>query len=175
MIDTLGKVFNKTMKVTKVAYKEAVKPESFDKGEDFQNFVKNMFPDYEWAVSSQTHDYNTNKERFIEDSKNPDFLFRHRRSNREIYVECKFKSDTFHDKIEWCSISQLERYKRIDNQGHNVYIIIGFRGTARNPELIFRIPLSEIPSKWTGLYLSWVDRYKIDKNHKFTLWEGKLK
>jgi len=166
-------LFQKLVRGTKAFVKEISTPESFVSGKGFEDHVDMMFPKNEWKLIKKTHDYQSNIERFEDKSKEPDFLFQHIRSKRFVNIECKFRSRPFKDKIEWCKYYQFKRYKEIDNKYRNVYIILGFGGTATNPREIFRIPMSEI--KYTALYPNSIRKYKVRNNHRFKLVFGKLK
>jgi len=167
-------LLDKAFKVGKAAFDEAIKPESFDKGDDFEKYVNNkMFPVSDWKLIKKTQGYSSNKERFEDKSKEPDFQFQHIKSKKFVNVECKFRSSPFKGKIEWCKYYQLKRYKEIDNKYHNVYIVLGMGGFAKNPNKIYMFPVSEV--KYSALYSNVVQKYEVSKNHKFKLEYGKLK
>lgn len=80
-------------RVLKAAWAEMNKPETYVKGDEFEQYVrKHLFTKEEYDLVHQTHDYKTNKNDFVETSKEPDFKFRSRRSGREFLVEVKYRS-----------------------------------------------------------------------------------
>ena len=57
------------------------------KGQRFEEYVEALFDENEFAISERTHSHRTNEERYVESSLNPDFVFKHKRSNDLIAVE----------------------------------------------------------------------------------------
>jgi len=81
------------MRIVKAVRAEMNKPESYVKGEEFEQYVRRyLFPKERYDPVHQTHDHNANKNDFVEASKEPDFKFRSRRSGREFLVEVKYRS-----------------------------------------------------------------------------------
>jgi len=63
--------------VTKLVWDEISKPESFRKGEEFEDYIrKHLFTKDKFTILQRTHDYATNKNDYIENTKEPDFKFR---------------------------------------------------------------------------------------------------
>jgi len=80
-------------RVLKAAWTEMNKPETYVTGDEFEQYVrKYLFPKERYDLVHQTHGYKTNREDFVETSKEPDFRFRSRRSGREFLVEVKYRS-----------------------------------------------------------------------------------
>lgn len=53
----------------KAVWNEVNKPETFVKGDEFEEFVrKNIFPTNEYELLAKTHDYTSNKKDFIQSS-----------------------------------------------------------------------------------------------------------
>ena len=151
---------------------EATTPESFKKGEAFENFVREkLFISTYYDLVAKTHNYRDNKADFVEVSMQPDYLFRDKRTKREFYVEVKFRSGFYRDKIEWCkSREQLKRYQ-IVNKSKPVFLALGIGGEPNNPEYICIIPMEDI--KYTGLFESFLNNYVVMKNTPVsskTLW-----
>lgn len=77
----------------KAAWAEMTKPETYVAGDEFQQYVrKHLFPKERYDLVHQTHDYEANRNDFVETSKETDFRFRSRRSGREFLVEAKYRS-----------------------------------------------------------------------------------
>lgn len=146
-------------------YKEIAKPTSFLKGEDFENFLrKKIFPRKDYHLLMKTHNFHENKKDFIESTLYPDFLFNEIKTDKEFFVEAKYREKlNFEDKLEWCKPYQFKRYKKY-NDDIPVFIAIGFGGRPANPHRVFIVPLEEI--KYNDLFLSFLDKYerKNDKN-----------
>ena len=80
-------------RVLKAAWAEMNKPETYVTGDQFEQYVrKYLFTREGYNLVHQTHGYRTNRDDFVETSKEPDFRFRSRRSGREFLVEVKYRS-----------------------------------------------------------------------------------
>ncbi len=137
-------------------------PETFRKGEEFEKYVRNnIFTKEHYIIVEKTHQYLQNFEDFIESTRNPDFKLRDKLNNREFYLEAKFRSATYKDKLDWCRSDQLKRYQEF-NKVFPVFIIIGLGGSPANPRFLYLIPLVE--SKYTELYKSALKKFEIPAN-----------
>ena len=147
------------MNAAQKAVDEFNKPESYAKGEAFEDYIcRKIFPDEKYQLLHRTQDYNVNKERFVDDSKQPDLKFRSKINKKEFFVEAKFRSTYNQDCIEWCRFSQLKRYQGIDKQTP-VFIMLGVGEDSTSPNQVFLIPMKEI--KYTKLYKSFLKKYEL--------------
>lgn len=145
------------------AYTDYTKPKSFKKGEKFEDFTRReIFVDKYYELISRTPDFVTNSKDYELSSLDPDFTFRDRVTKKTFYVECKFRSDFFKDKIEWTNPKQLERYRKCHQQ-YPVFVLIGRGDNPSYPEALSLIPLNE--AKYTGLYFSVLKKFGIDPDH----------
>jgi len=152
-------ILNKALKIAKAAIDEAAKPESFDKGEDFENYIqKYLFPKEKYDIVHQTQDYVKNKDRYVETTKLPDFMFKSKDTKKQFYIEAKFRSSYFDDSIEWGKEYQLKRYLEI-NKETPVFIVIGVGGSAGSPKEIFVVPIKHI--KYTKLFKSVLKKFEF--------------
>ena len=136
-------------------------PEGFIKGEAFEKYIRNhLFIKDKFKILHRSHDYATNKNDYIDDSKLPDFKFREKRTGKEFWVEAKYRSTYYEDKVEWCKPFQLKRYKEIDEE-LPVYITLGLGGEPDSPDQVFLIPVKDIQSSYTKLFLSFLKNYKV--------------
>ena len=142
---------------------EATTPESFKKGEKFEHYVREqLFISNYYDLVTKTHSYNDNKGDYIESSKHPDFLFRDKWAKKEFYVEVKYRSGFYNDKVEWCkNFDQLKRYQAI-NRTKPVFLTLGLSGEPSRPEYVFLIPMNDL--KYTGLFKSFLKNYEIPRN-----------
>ncbi len=146
-------------RVAKAAWNEVIKPESFVKGDEFEEYVRSyLFPKDEYNILHRTHDYETNKDDFVEDSKEPDFKFKSIKSGKEFFIEAKYRSNYSDGTVEWCKLYQLKRYRDIDKE-IPIYIVIGLGQDPRDPEKIFLIPMKEI--RYQKLFRSFLKQYQI--------------
>ena len=159
-------IFNKLTSGVKAFSKEVSKPESFEKGEKFESYVRDfIFPLKDYDLVHKTHDFNSNDGDYVESSLKPDFKLRDKRNGQEFYVEVKWRKGTYNrqNKIEWCNKNQLKRYKAVDKNENKVFVVIGFGEKPTKPEEIILFPISSC--NYTGLYDSFLDKYSfyVDK------------
>ena len=82
----IGEVFNK------IDYHTSNDPEIV--GKRFEDHVESLFSKKYFKILEKTHSFKTNAERYVESSKNPDFIFEYSPTKEAFAIECKF------DKIE---------------------------------------------------------------------------
>ena len=153
-------VIKKLKRGIKAFKNELIKPDSFAKGEEFEEYVrKYIFPMSDYDLVQRTHNYNSNNVDFIESCLNPDFKFRDKKNGKEFYVEAKWRSGVYNkeNKIEWCKEKQLKRYKAIDNNENRVFIVLGFGDKPSKPDEIILFPISGC--NFNGLYDSFLNKY----------------
>lgn len=137
---------------------------SFEKGEKFEKYVENeLFNEKEYKLVHRTNNYEQNKSRYSEDTLKPDFKFRCKNTHQEFYVEAKYRSNfNLNDKIEVMSISQLERFKKIQQtENIPIFIAIGYIGNPSEPHNISLIPLSDLI--YLELYSSFLRKFTVNK------------
>ncbi len=104
-------------------------PGSFKIGEAFENYTREeLFPKELFELVHKTAKYTDNKEDFQRETLKPDFLFKDKRTGKEFYVECKFRSKKEEDDNalhEICKDYQIKRYKEL-NKEKPVFIVLGF-------------------------------------------------
>ncbi len=154
-------ILNRLSRVAKAALNEGIKPESFAKGEEFEDYVRQyVFPSERYELIHRTNSYQANKNDYIESTLLPDFRFRCKETGREFFVEAKFRGNAYNDKVEWTYYNQLQRYHQINNQ-LPVFLCLGLYGKPKDPEFLFIIPISKI--RYTGLFFSFLERYEFYK------------
>ncbi len=151
-------VFDKIIRTAEKAIGEWNKPDSHVKGDDFENYVEDyLFFKDNYKLVHRTQDYTANKNRYIEESKEPDYKFKSIKTGKEFCVEAKYRSQ-FSDAVEWCTFPQLKRYQEIDKKTP-VYLALGIGGSAYKPDYVFFIPIKDI--KYTKLFHSFLKRYEV--------------
>jgi len=134
--------------------------QSFKDGQQFEDYIlKYLFPSKYYILVHKTHDHKTNKERFVEDSLLPDFKFRDRLTGKEFYIEAKFRSTDYNNKIIWCNDKQLQRYQSV-NKITPVFLLLGTEGKPGLPDYLSLIPMEQ--AKYTGLFTYYVDKFYIE-------------
>lgn len=152
---------------------EMTKPESFVKGEDFEEFVRNvLFPRVDYTLIHKSHNYYTNNRDYVESSMFPDFRFRDRDNEREFWVEAKWRNGRYNQDrmINWCKQHQLDRYKSIDRNDTKVFIALGLGGTPLRPKRVVLFPVSSC--NFCDLYNSFIKNYSFFINKP--VFSGKL-
>ncbi len=146
----------------KAAWNEVSKPETFVKGDEFEDFIrKQIFPHNDYDLLAKTHDYASNKNDFVQSSTDPDFKFRSRRSGNVFFVEAKYRSAYFDGTIEWCKPYQQTRYEAI-NRVTPVYVVIGVGNLPSSPEHVFLVPVKRI--RYLRLFRSFLREYEVPHN-----------
>lgn len=141
---------------------EVLKPESFTKGEDFEEYVRQyMFPRKNYDILHKSPKFSETSKDFIESSMLPDLKLRDKKSGREFYVECKFRAGylNWEDKIEWCNENQLHRYQTIHRNELPVFVTLGFGDNGSRPKEVCLFSMEK--ANWTGLYESFLDRHSF--------------
>lgn len=151
---------------------EATTPESFKIGEKFENYVReNLFVDSHYDLLERTHDFHANNKDYVLSSMKPDFKFRDKKTKKEFYIEVKFRTSIYQNKIMWCNDKQLFRYKEIHKE-KPVFILLGLGDDPKAPEFISLIPMDH--AKYTGLFPSYAEKFEINRDETITskvLWE----
>ncbi|MDC8003962.1 hypothetical protein POV27_07850 [Aureisphaera galaxeae] len=142
--------------------KEITKPDSFSKGEEFEEYVRKvLFPQARFQLIDKTHGYNTNREDFVESSLKPDFKFRDTKNGQEFYVEAKWRNGSYNrdNKLQWCNKNQLRRYKDIDQYESKVFVVLGLGNSPKRPEEVVLFPMSSC--NFNSLYDSFLSKYSF--------------
>jgi hypothetical protein len=145
-----------------------------EKGKRFEKYVIDKFDPNYFDIVHQTHPWETNKERFILSSLDPDYLLRYKPSGEDFAVECKYRSRLRQDGLlECCRPRQFQHYKEfMQTKEIPVYIVIGLGGDAEDPRELYVIPLRDMqyPALYPSVYLP------FDKNplHNFFWQNSKL-
>jgi hypothetical protein len=141
---------------------------SYSKGERFQDYVENLFPDEEFILKRKTHSSRTLQKRFVENGIYPDLTFEHRETGYIFSIECKWRNRFREkDRIFWAKRKSLNHYREFEKENHEVYVAIGVGGKPENPKILYLIPLMDI----LGCYLekTFLMNYIRPKDHKFVI------
>ena len=154
-------ILNALGKGIKTIVEEIQKPESFSKGEAFEEYLrKHTFPKDRYKLIHRTHNYQSNKEDFADSSLYPDYKFQCIETGKVFFVEAKFREGRYYqNKIEWCKPYQLKRYKQIDLHESPVFLALGIGDAASKPEEIFLIPLKKI--EYCAFFDSFLNKYSF--------------
>jgi len=152
-------------------------------GKRFEDHVQSLFSERYFKIIEKTHSFKTNAERYVESSKNPDFIFEYMPTREKFAVECKFRSQlNKNHQLEWSYPAQLKRYQEFEYQKMiPVFVVIGLELTFESDDdldyedtetYMFNIPLKD--AKYPALYESVFSKYERDFEKPFFWKNGKL-
>ncbi|MEK6824553.1 MAG: hypothetical protein AABY02_01745 [Nanoarchaeota archaeon] len=144
------------------------------RGATFEGYVENLFSHQEWRVA-ESNAYRK-LGRWVESYSNPDFVFIHRKTNKRIAVECKYKLALPKEdgRFFWAYEDQIENYQSFSAKtGTPVFVVIGMDGRPKNPKKIFLAPLSLV--KYPDVKMDYLQKFERDPRKPFSLnGEGNL-
>lgn len=137
------------------------------KGRRFEGYIEDLFrKNKEWKVE-RDNSYRKLSKGWVESYSDPDFVFIHRRTNKKIAVECKYKPKEY-ERIFWAFEDQIEHYQNFsDKEKIPVFIIIGIGGKPKNPKTMFFVPLSLV--KYPEVKMDYLQKFKRDSKKYFSL------
>jgi len=167
--------------IQKIDYHVSNDPEIV--GKRFEDHVEKLFLQNYFRLVEKTHSFKTNKERYVESSKNPDFIFEYLPTKERFAVECKFRTQLNNkNQLEWSYPAQLKRYQDFSRERRMpVFIVIGLElpfEDKDDPEdidyenFMFTIPLEA--AKFPALYESVFTKFERDYNKPFFWKNGRL-
>ncbi len=149
------------------AIKYEISDEPFMVGLRFEDYVSDLFSKKYFSIVEKTHSIETNQERYVESSMNPDFVFRYNPTGELFAVECKYRSNLNNEGLlSWSYPEQMKRYKNFSDQKNiPVFIVIGLGGLDTDPKEMFNIPLEE--AKYPALYPSVFNKFSRQPDKPF--------
>lgn len=166
---TMG-ILNKIAK----AVEALTEDESVEKGNDFEKHVVDLFDQRYFSIVQWTTDINRKHDRFVEADAGPDLMIRYIPTGEIIYVECKFRSGLYEDKLHWSNPEQLKRYQNFARESRSpFFVVIGFGRGPSDPERMFCIPLEE--ARYPALYPSVFEKFERNPEKNFFWKNGFLK
>lgn len=134
-----------------------------EKGNQFENYVANLFKDKKLFKVLEWNQGQTSSEGvYAENDKNPDFKIKQdfKKSGLTYWVECKFRSKT-NDGNFTIADYQLKRYRKIQAESRlKVFVAIGFGGSPSNPEMFYLVPLDSLKS--SIINVNDINQFKIN-------------
>ena len=123
-------------------------PEEVLKGREFEDYVLELFKLHEGNgfVLKEWQGDKTQGDIYPENNRHPDFVFDYQRKG--FAVECKWREKLLPDiEKDLFSTDKMATYQQFSTERNiPVFIVLGVGGEPSNPELLYNIPLSEIPS-----------------------------
>jgi hypothetical protein len=86
-------------------------------------------------------------------------------TNRQFYVEAKFRYSFYEGKITWCNERQQARYQQ-HNKRIPLFLLLGIGEEPASPEVVSLIPLSVVNG--TGLFPSIINKYELGRERPVT-------
>jgi hypothetical protein len=167
--------------IQKIDYHISDDPEI--KGKRFEDHVERLFSREYFSLVEKTHSFKTNKDRYVESSKNPDFIFEYMPTRQQFAVECKFRTQlNKKNQLEWTYPEQLKRYQEF-SRGRRipVFIVIGlelffkdkyYPDRDHSETFMFNLPLEA--AKYPALYESVFAQFERDYDKPF-FWDSKAR
>jgi hypothetical protein len=153
-----------TRKISYPQFKKITKEESFKKGEEFEQYVRDhLFTKEKYVIVERTHNYETNSKDFVESTLKPDFKFRNVGTKSEFYVEAKWRQNLYNNALKWSYEAQLERYKNYSKE-YPFYVVIGLGGTPNKPDNVYLGRIDEIDD--IKIYKDELNQYKYIEQAK---------
>jgi hypothetical protein len=163
-------ILNKIAKVVEILTED----ESVEKGDDFEKYVVDLFDKKYFSIVQWTMDINRKHDRFVEADAGPDLMIRYIPTGEIIYVECKFRSGLYEDKLHWSKPEQLKRYQNFARESrYPFFVVIGFGRAPSYPERMFCIPLEE--ARYPALYPSVFEKFERSPDKNFFWKNGVLR
>lgn len=114
---------------------------------------------------------------FPETNCNPDIIVKVNLHKIDVQfaIECKWRTDFFHDYVRIASDRQLDHYRKFQEERNMpVFFALGIGGTGENPEMIYIFPLNKI--KYPILSKKYICRHqKKDKELYFDIKTQRLR
>lgn len=159
--------FKSLAKAAKFFADDLSTPESFKKGEEFEEFVRNhFFTDDRFKLIHKTQSYSQNSRDYVENSQQPDFKFQCLETKRNFFVEAKYRSEV-NDQglVQYANPGQFERHRKL-NAENPVFVCLGLAGKPNLPEYAFVIPIVRIKSVY--LQEDFLTEFKISTKSPVT-------
>lgn len=137
------------------------------KGRSFEGHVEDIFrKNKEWKVA-RDNSYRKLRKGWVESYGDPDFVFIHRRTNKKIAVECKYKEKEY-ERIFWAYEDQIEKYQNFSvKENTPVFVVIGMGGRPKNPKRMFLVSLPLV--KYPDIKMDYLQKFERDPRKSFSL------
>ena len=138
------------------------------RGVTFERYVENLFSKQEWRIA-ESNAYRK-LGRWVESYSNPDFVFIHRKTNKRVAVECKYKSVSpkEDDRFFWAYEDQIENYQNFSAKNWNSrFCNYRYWWQTKNPKKIFLAPLSLV--KYPDVKMDYLQKFERDPKKTFSL------
>ena len=176
-VSVIAVIFVLLSKRSKKTSKSKDPDANYERGAAFEDCVQSLFDVPDWRIERATSDLGRKYKRSVKSDSDPDFVMRHRQSNKVVAVECKYRSIWKSGKagkmgITWASDYKIKNYKVFHEKEHvPVFIAIGVGGTPSKPDHLFLVPLYRL--KYRFAFREYLDEFERSPEDKFTIDEFK--
>jgi len=148
----------------------------YEIGASFENYVQSLFDMGDWRIVRATSDLGGKYERRVESDSDPDFVMRHKKSNKVVAVECKYRSGFGKGREEpgifWASEYNIKNYGVFrEKEKIQVFIAIGIGGAPSKPDHLYLVPLYCLKYRFASK--EYLEKFERSPNDKFTIGEFK--
>lgn len=152
------------------------KDTKYEMGVAFENYVQSLFYMGDWKIVRSTGDLARKLGRRVESDSDPDFVMRHKDTNKIIAVECKYRSRFIKGREEygiwWAPEYKIRNYNIFrEKENRPVFIAIGIGGTPSKPDHLFLVPLYCL--KYRFVPKEYLRKFERSPKNKFTIKEFK--
>ena len=142
--------------------------ENIKKGDAFEKYVANLFPEENYTIIEWTTDTMRKHNRYVEADTRPDLMLRHNATSQEFYVECKYRSYPIKGKIQWSTKEQISRYRNFaKDKKVPVFVVIGVGGSPTKPENMFCLKIEN--AEYPELYINYIRKFQRHPERSFYL------
>lgn len=110
-------LMNKIIKAVEILKED----ESVEKGNDFEKHVVNLFDGRYFSIIQWSTDITRKHDRFVESDAGPDLTIRYVPTGEIFYIECKFRSGLYEEKLHWSNAEQLKRYQKFSRKNRHPF------------------------------------------------------
>lgn len=147
-IHAIHKQLHRTYLSIYIRIRSITQPEVFLKGREFEDYVLELFDLHENSgfVLKEWQGDKTLGDIWPENNRYPDFVFDYQ--GKGFAVECKWREKLPHDlSRDILPEEKVSIYQQFSAERNiPVFIVLGVGGEPSNPDLLYNIPLSEVPS-----------------------------
>ena len=140
--------------------------ENYQTGKEFEEYTLSLFSEKLFAINNWTRDNSKTLGRRVETDSDPDFTFRHKRTDQLISVECKYRSFYTDGKVKFAEQWKIDHYINYAKENNRpTFLILGLGGEPDNPDRLFCVPIEK--AKYPELYLSMLEKYECELGENF--------
>jgi len=108
-------------------------------GDTFESYVRHLFHPLEFTTEKLPAKKEDGKRASKKEKKKPDFKFKHNETEHSFWVEAKYRSEFYKEKLRVCKKYKYDRYKKFQERvkPEKVFIVVGHQGKPHRPENLY--------------------------------------